>query len=100
MGCNVASLTAFGFAVCSTVVRPGNMQIESCKRTQPARPFEVCWPVKAAVGGFPARIRVKVFRLATSSHALLKDIKGDERDKATVGYIRYILHIYIYIYIL
>lgn len=31
----------------------------------------VCWPAKATVGGFPARIGVKCFKLADSSHALL-----------------------------
>lgn len=42
----------------------------------------VSWPVKATVGGLPADIRVKVFRLAASSHALLTDVEGDERAKA------------------
>lgn len=34
------------------------------------------------MGGLPADIRVKVFRLAASSHALLTDVEGDERAKA------------------
>ncbi|CAK9087310.1 cGMP-dependent protein kinase 2 (cGK 2) (cGK2) (cGMP-dependent protein kinase II) (cGKII) [Durusdinium trenchii] len=43
----------------------------------------VCWPVKAAVGGLPARIGLKVFRLTDSSHKLIEDLKDcDERAKA------------------
>lgn len=42
----------------------------------------VCWPVKSMLGGLPAQIRVKAFRLTRSSHSLVADVEGDERAKA------------------
>eukprot|EP00438_Fugacium_kawagutii_P012959 Skav229729 [mRNA] locus=scaffold1287:41719:42624:+ [translate_table: standard] len=41
-----------------------------------------CWPFKTLVGGLPAHIRAKAFRLTASSHALLSDVEGDQRAKA------------------
>jgi len=40
-----------------------------------------CWPRTAAVGGRPARIGVKIFRLCDSTHAFVKDAKVDLSDE-------------------
>lgn len=41
----------------------------------------VCWPGKSSVGGRPAQIGVKIWRLCESSQDFISEINGSEQDK-------------------